>query len=108
MDRACTFCYTHVETVAHLFFQCPNIGKIWNDICLWLGVKQHITTLAAAVKCFKKFYAGARIKSKAVRIAMCCTIHTVWKARNKLVFEKKATPSNEIFLQIKLLTYKSM
>lgn len=84
-DPTCRFCNS-VETIDHLFFQCPitrvvwgiiascigaanipnNIQQFWNWITNHIPNYKHIHTFGLAVVCW-----------------------AVWKARNKACFEKK-------------------
>ena len=36
-DSKCSFCLNHTETLAHLFFYCPYVYRMWLDIQNWLN-----------------------------------------------------------------------
>ena len=36
-DSNCSFCHNHTETLAHLFFYCPYVYRMWLDIQNWLN-----------------------------------------------------------------------
>ncbi|CAH9122258.1 unnamed protein product [Cuscuta epithymum] len=102
VHRNCGFCHTHLETVEHLFFVCPVTGTIWKVICEWLGIRRPLHTLHSSVEWMKKEWRGARL----TRIALACTVYSIWKARNTGLFGGAKATSDEMILQIKVLTYK--
>ena len=36
-DSKCSFCHNHTETLAHIFFYCPYVYRMWLDIQNWLN-----------------------------------------------------------------------
>ncbi|CAH9135532.1 unnamed protein product, partial [Cuscuta epithymum] len=97
------FFHEQLETIEHLFFNCCDTGLVWRDICAWVGMKRAGFTLSSVVKCCKKDFGGARLRSKAVTLAFCATIHTIWKARNENIFP---LTDQGLTMQIKVATYK--
>ncbi|MCH91379.1 putative ribonuclease H protein, partial [Trifolium medium] len=37
-DICCVMCFKDVEDTQHIFFQCPDMLQIWNNIFNWMGI----------------------------------------------------------------------
>ncbi|CAH9090380.1 unnamed protein product [Cuscuta epithymum] len=106
MDRACCFCKTYMDSSDHLFFKCVFTRAIWEGVRQWLKIKKNSSTLLSTVKLCLKQYGGARLTSKAVRLALCCTVYLIWKARNEQIFGHKDATIEGVLFQIKLHVYR--
>lgn len=36
-QQSCVFCFTDIETVRHLFVDCPKTKEIWKQIFSWMN-----------------------------------------------------------------------
>lgn len=84
-DPSCVFCDS-VETIHHLFFQCPVSKIVWLIIAKCLGATNVPLNLDQCwLWCEQWFPFGEKFHSWGVG-AVCWAI---WKCRNKAVFDKK-------------------
>lgn len=54
IDKNYVFCGTHLEMRQHLFFQWLFTSSIWMKIKAWMGIRNSMTTIQSALKCFNK------------------------------------------------------
>ena len=65
-------------------------------------------TIKAAIKWMIKEARGTDFLSKIKKIALACTVHLIWGARNKRNFEGKIEHPEAIFRHIQIQTYRSI
>ncbi|KAL0386178.1 UNVERIFIED_CONTAM: hypothetical protein Sradi_3012100 [Sesamum radiatum] len=87
-----SFCINTMESVSHLFFACPFSVHVWTNIRQWLGITRRMSTLPSEVKWLKKEKTGSSVQNKARVIALACMVYSLWRHRNKFIFEGKAPP----------------
>ena len=44
-SNLCTFCKEKEETILHIFCECPNILKLWENVIKWIKDKTNITII---------------------------------------------------------------
>ncbi|KAK4422035.1 hypothetical protein Salat_2154300 [Sesamum alatum] len=89
-DPSCSLCINTNEMTKHLFFECPFSACVWSDIRQWLGINRRMSTILNAVKWLKKEKTGSSVQNKARLLALACTVYSLWKHRNEVIFKGKA------------------
>ncbi|XP_039056455.1 uncharacterized protein LOC120199456 [Hibiscus syriacus] len=99
----CIFCVAAVETRDHIFFECTVASSLWSALFSLNGLqfKHHswdaFFDLAAA--CWK----GKSPLTTIMKIASNALIYTIWKERNKRLFQSQSSTVAEMFIAIKEL-----
>ncbi|KAK4404428.1 hypothetical protein Sango_0811400 [Sesamum angolense] len=93
-DSSCSLCINTQETAKHLFFECPFSNLVWTNIRQWLGIHRRMSTLLSVVKWLIKEKTRSSVQNKARLIALACTVYSLWRHRNEVIFEGK-TPCPE-------------
>ncbi|KAL0336501.1 UNVERIFIED_CONTAM: Retrovirus-related Pol polyprotein from type-2 retrotransposable element R2DM [Sesamum radiatum] len=85
----------------------PLKASIWKafiplkySFILWLGLRE------SAVKCLKKEKTGSSVQNKARHLALACTVYSLWRHRNEIIFEGKAPNPDGLVISIKITVYK--
>ncbi|KAL2250269.1 UNVERIFIED_CONTAM: hypothetical protein Sindi_2500600, partial [Sesamum indicum] len=69
------------------FFECPFSNFVWSRIRHWLGINRTMSTLQSATKWLKKEKQVRSVQNKARHLALACTVYTLWRQRNEVIFE---------------------
>ncbi|KAL0411967.1 UNVERIFIED_CONTAM: hypothetical protein Slati_3786400 [Sesamum latifolium] len=105
-EHSCSFCINTIESASHLFFACPFSAHVWTDIRQWLDISRRMSTLPSAVKWLKKEKTGSFVQNKVRAITSACTIYSLWRHRNEVIFEGKAPNSEALVICIKITVYR--
>ncbi|KAL0407933.1 UNVERIFIED_CONTAM: putative mitochondrial protein [Sesamum radiatum] len=105
-EHLCSLCINTMESASHLFFACPFSVHVWTNIRQWLGITRRMSTLPSAVKWLKKEKIGSSVQNKAKAIALACTVYSLWKHRNEVIFEGKAPNPEGLVICIKITVYR--
>ncbi|XP_057811301.1 uncharacterized protein LOC131025525 [Salvia miltiorrhiza] len=100
-ELECKQCYSHYESISHLFTMCSKTQKVWNEIQNWIGIQTaRPSSPAAHWESFshysKKKKVGKLLKSIWVG---CCWL--LWKKRNEKRFEGKEWESKSLVMELK-------
>lgn len=89
----CEFCEAN-ESINHLFFECPNISRIW----VWITTNFNIPEIPGN---FSNFYRIVNDQSNAViepMIIVCAALMWIcWLNRNECCFQQGKKLSTEVF-----------
>ncbi|KAL0342995.1 UNVERIFIED_CONTAM: hypothetical protein Sangu_1186900 [Sesamum angustifolium] len=105
-DSSCSLCINMQETAKHLFFECPFSNFVWTNIRQWLGIRRRMSTLLSAVKWLIKEKTRSSVQNKARLIALACTVYSLWRHRNEVIFEGKTPCPEELVISIKITVYR--
>ncbi|KAK4421948.1 hypothetical protein Salat_2145500 [Sesamum alatum] len=104
-DLTCSLCINTNETAKHLFFECPFSTCVWSDIRQWLGINRRMSTILSVVKRLKKEKTGSSVQNKARLLALACTVYSLWRHRNEVIFEGKAPCPEGLVISIRITVY---
>ncbi|KAL0287980.1 UNVERIFIED_CONTAM: hypothetical protein Sradi_7112600 [Sesamum radiatum] len=107
-EEACSLCINRQESARHLFFECPFSDYVWSNIRDWVGLSRRMSTLLSAMKWLKKEKTGSSVQNKARRIALACTVYSLWRHRNEVVFEAKAPCPDGLVISIRISVYRQL
>ncbi|KAL0339900.1 UNVERIFIED_CONTAM: hypothetical protein Sradi_4506800 [Sesamum radiatum] len=105
-DRSCSLCINTQETAKHLFFECPFSNFVWTNIRQWLGINRRMSTLLSAVKWLIKEKTRSSVQNKARLIALACTVYSLWRHRNEVIFEGKTPCPEGLVISIRITVYR--
>ncbi|KAL0359800.1 UNVERIFIED_CONTAM: hypothetical protein Sangu_0829400 [Sesamum angustifolium] len=90
-DSSCSLCINTQESAKHLLFECPFSDFVWTHIRHWLGISRRMSTLLSTVKWLIKEKTRSSVQNKAILIALACTVYSLWRHCNEVIFEGKAS-----------------
>ncbi|KAL2230016.1 UNVERIFIED_CONTAM: hypothetical protein Sindi_1596000 [Sesamum indicum] len=102
----CSLCINTKESAKHLFFECPFSNFVWSRIRQWLGINWTMSTLQSAVKWLKKEKTGSSVQNKARHLALACTVYTLWRQRNEVIFEGSTACPERLINLVKVTLYR--
>ncbi|KAL0423087.1 UNVERIFIED_CONTAM: Retrovirus-related Pol polyprotein from type-2 retrotransposable element R2DM [Sesamum radiatum] len=105
-DPSCSLCINSKKSAKHLFFECPFSVYVWSHIRQWFGITRRMSTLLSAVKWLRKGKIGSSVQNKARHLALACTVYSLWRHRNEIIFEGKAPNPNGLVISIKITVYR--
>ncbi|KAL0291713.1 UNVERIFIED_CONTAM: hypothetical protein Sangu_3261800 [Sesamum angustifolium] len=105
-DSSCSLCINTQETAKHLFFECPFSNLVWTNIRQWLGIHRRMSTLLSAVKWLIKEKTRSSVQNKARLIALACTVYSLWRHRNEVIFEGKTPCPEGLVISIRITVYR--
>ncbi|KAL0305148.1 UNVERIFIED_CONTAM: hypothetical protein Scaly_2995400 [Sesamum calycinum] len=105
-DPTCSLCINSKESAKHLFFEYPFSSYVWSHIRQWFGITRRMSTLLSAVKWLKKGKTGSSVQNKARHLALACTVYSLWRHRNEIIFEGKAPNPDGLVISIKITVYR--
>jgi hypothetical protein len=93
-DPMCYFC-EGLESVDHLFFECPTVKVIWGVIPICFGQR-------VRPKSYEQFWKWIPIAlpggDKLYMFGLATICWAIWKCRNKICFEKKLIKNPSVIL----------
>ncbi|KAL0381230.1 UNVERIFIED_CONTAM: hypothetical protein Sangu_0187300 [Sesamum angustifolium] len=105
-DSSCSLCINNQETAKHLFVECPFSNFVWTNIRQWLGINRRMSTLLSAVKWLIIEKTRSSVQNKARLIALACTVYSLWRHRNEVIFEGKMPCPEGIVISIRITVYR--
>ncbi|XP_011093972.1 uncharacterized protein LOC105173792 [Sesamum indicum] len=105
-EDLCSLCINTKESAKHLFFECPFNNFVWSRIRHWLGINRTMSILQSAVKWLKKEKTGSSVQNKARHLALACTVYTLWKHRNEVIFEGSTACPERLINLVKVTLYR--
>ncbi|KAL2232350.1 UNVERIFIED_CONTAM: Retrovirus-related Pol polyprotein from type-2 retrotransposable element R2DM [Sesamum indicum] len=105
-EDLCSLCINTKESAKHLFFECPFSNFVWSRIRHWLGINRTMSTLQSAVKWLKKEKTGFSVQNKARHLALACTVYTLWRQRNEVIFEGSTACPERLINLVKVTLYR--
>ncbi|KAK4408791.1 hypothetical protein Sango_0460100 [Sesamum angolense] len=105
-DSSCSLCINTQETAKHLFFECTFSNFVWTNIRQWLGINRRMSTLLNAVKWLIKEKMRSSVQNKARLIALACTVYSLWRHRNEVIFEGKTPCPEGLVISIRITVYR--
>ncbi|XP_022032637.1 uncharacterized protein LOC110933739 [Helianthus annuus] len=101
----CVFCGDPTESVDHIFTGCELSDYIWNRLCAWIGIPN---VFAFSFSDILNLHDNVPAEKKAKKIIFGLVIVTcwcVWKARNAKIFSGINASKEEIFGEVKSLSF---
>jgi hypothetical protein len=102
----CTFCRRNLETVKHIFTECPHSHRVWEEIADWASLPgfkpQDWLAEASMIEWFTNL-SGQNTRSRwkgasSLSILICWAL---WRERNSMVFEGEEKSIARLITEIK-------
>ncbi|GAV92910.1 zf-RVT domain-containing protein, partial [Cephalotus follicularis] len=95
-DAACVFHCGEIESLQHLFFQCPYSANVWRDILSMCNVVRPILSWSLEVQWMLAHAKGKEFHHTIRKLAFAATIYHLWIERNRRCFRNHFLPYQEI------------
>ncbi|XP_057793926.1 uncharacterized protein LOC131010427 [Salvia miltiorrhiza] len=100
-EVVCKQCFSHNESINHVFTLCSRTQEVWNEIQLWIGIQ--IARPSTSVEHWRSFCYFCKNKTigkllKAIWVG-CCWL--LWQKRNGKRFEGKDWEGKDVVLELK-------
>jgi hypothetical protein len=105
-QQCCVFCGDSAETVPHLVLYCNVILQVWDCIFNWLGLKLELPHSILSLLNFLATVPGSKQKRKGLVMVCNAVIWSIWRHRNKAIFDNGATYLASLFNDVKTLSWK--
>lgn len=84
----CVLCDDGFDPCSHLFFQCPYSKQIWKKVLAEIGVIREPLSWNHELQWLRIACKGRSRKSNLIRLALMCTVYSLWMERNSRIFCK--------------------
>lgn len=99
----CPQCRASIETIWHIFCDCPVAVEVWSKIMCWWVISRPFKYNYTLHELWNKFSGSKSKKIKAVwRIVVAATLWALWLNRNGIIFKDLSLNSEEIIAVIKV------
>jgi hypothetical protein len=105
-DCNCCLCGEEIESTSHLFLYCRYTLQVWKQVFGWLGLSlcfPHNTMSMLA--CFASS-TGPKWKRKGMVMIWNTVIWSIWRHRNKIVFEGGVSDLSSLIEVIKVSSWR--
>ncbi|XP_031121028.1 uncharacterized protein LOC116024277 [Ipomoea triloba] len=106
INTDCSMCVGDKETAQHLFFKCPFSLQVWNQVRMHFGFHKCTNAIKSSIKWINRLHGGARLRSKAITIALICTIYHLWRNRNRVHHDEDRLPIDGLVKNIAKDVYR--
>ncbi|KAJ0511325.1 putative reverse transcriptase zinc-binding domain-containing protein [Helianthus annuus] len=102
----CVLCNTHNESMDHLLISCQYSHLVWTVISLWVKIPlpRYLISIVGLLEHIDA-HSVSKEKKKAVYLIIAATCWTLWRIRNNVIFNGKATQISRAISDIKALSY---
>ncbi|XP_039049550.1 uncharacterized protein LOC120190561 [Hibiscus syriacus] len=100
-DLHCTLCGVGFETRNHLFFECPIATALWSAIFDINGIRFRHTSWETLYNWAIATWKRKSLLTSLMKISSNALIYTIWKERNKRIFQGQASTIDVMFKAIK-------
>ena len=102
LANRCFLCKRNEETIDHLLLHCAITRVLWELLCSLFGICWvHPCSIQQALEVLRGPFVGKKRKD-VWRAMPLCLFWTIWKARNKIVFEDKTPFVYFLWVETKL------
>ncbi|XP_019228498.1 PREDICTED: uncharacterized protein LOC109209643 [Nicotiana attenuata] len=84
----CVFCAGTMETLDHLYFECPHTRLLWDRILKWLGTTRIIGSWQDEIAWISSIAKGKNEKAEITTAAFAMVVYCIWRERNSIRFQK--------------------
>ena len=98
----CGLCIRNLETVLHLFVECPLSRTIWDNVAIWSNCENlHPAQWVEAMDVEDWFLKMIESGSKKAHTLAILTLWCIWSQRNAAVFNNKTSTAAQVFARMK-------
>ncbi|XP_022014519.1 uncharacterized protein LOC110914015 [Helianthus annuus] len=104
-SQLCPFCDEVTETLDHLFSACRFGNEVWAGVSSWLKIPPIFAFGYKDILLFHRSLRTSKRGSKLIQAILLISCWMIWKARNKLIFEKSKSSANGVIGEIKAVGF---
>ena len=93
VDTTCVLCRDPMETLAHLFFDCPYSSQIWEVLTRRVMGTKYTTSWRGIMRVALDHTQG-KIKIFTLRYVLQAAVHTIWIERNRIRHGETPKPAD--------------
>jgi hypothetical protein len=105
-EQCCVFCRREVETTSHLFLYCNGIMQVWDRVFCWLGMKFSLPHTITSILNLMASTRGSKQARRGMVMIWISLIWTVWRHRNRIIFENGSVNLTELLDDVKIMSWK--
>ncbi|XP_019232110.1 PREDICTED: uncharacterized protein LOC109212868 [Nicotiana attenuata] len=98
----CVFCAGTMETLDHLYFECPHTRLLWDRILKWPGTTRIIESWQDEIAWINSIAKGKNGKAEITTAAFAMVVYCIWRERNSIRFQKRRYMVDETCKEIAL------
>ncbi|KAM0069148.1 putative reverse transcriptase zinc-binding domain-containing protein [Helianthus debilis subsp. tardiflorus] len=105
IDDMCCLCEEDLESVSHIFSACPISVGVWEKVSFWCRIPRFF--IFSFRDLLELHSVGGRKKAEceALHGIVLTTCWVIWKARNKLRFNGIRSSIEEIFSEVRVISF---
>lgn len=96
----CPQCDTNLESIDHLFFQCPASKGIWSKLLNWLGILWPTWLWTEEVQWCVIWKKSKGNMATIYIITLAAVVYEIWLDRNHKIFNQQRKPEDYIVKKI--------
>jgi hypothetical protein len=105
-EQGCVFCGDNSETLPHLFLYCRVIMQVWDRIFAWFGLQFMLPHNIPSLLIYVATTPGRKQLRRGLVMIWCAVIWTVWRHRNRIIFENGVVDGVGLLEEIKVASRK--
>ncbi|XP_018474115.1 uncharacterized protein LOC130507406 [Raphanus sativus] len=100
IDATCVLCKNPLETIQHLFFECPYSAQVWEALMKGVMVDQYMGDWETLIRLIVDDTGWSKVKVFVMRYMFQATIYMIWRERNRRRHGEKAVPTMSMVSQL--------
>ncbi|GAV79911.1 zf-RVT domain-containing protein [Cephalotus follicularis] len=95
-SAGCVFFCRELESLEHLYFQCPYTENIWKRVLALCNISKPILSWLEEVQWMIEHMKGDNFLEMVRKLALAATVFHIWLERNRRCFNNRFLSSQEI------------
>ncbi|XP_022031363.1 uncharacterized protein LOC110932328 [Helianthus annuus] len=104
-SSSCVFCNEANESVDHLFTACSTAHRVWYRLSVWIKMQPFFAFSVQDLADIHKSYNGDKKAKEIVRGLIVVSYWCLWKNWNERIFANGRGSGDDIFREVKLLSF---
>lgn len=99
-EEACVHCCNSVETVQHLYFECPFSKYCLQQVQIWLGWRTSKGDLMGLIRWLQRAK-EEKIKRLCFTAGLTALVYWIWACRNSIIWKEEYMAKEEVVRRVK-------
>ncbi|XP_022002218.1 uncharacterized protein LOC110899632 [Helianthus annuus] len=105
LDDMCNFCHGYTDSVTHIFTACPLALGVWEKISFWCRIPRFFVFSFRDLIEMHNVGNKGQAERDALHGVLLIACWQLWKARNKLRFNGVRPSVDEVFREVRILSF---